>query len=415
MKKVQKRMTVVLAGAAAAMGFGITAGAELPEDFWGYETAYDEENNLIYTFDELEIVIPEEWEDRYEIEEADDGLRFYSTAVREYGNETYPGWKGGELFTLHATQDYDFIDKLQYSYIIGTSETYIYHLSRMQEEAFDPEDKESAKEWNDLMNDLEWIEEETVVTDEAECRYAVMCAADVVNIRSEATTKSTISGIVPSGQSVKVEGSILNGWIPVEYQGIQGYIRQDLLKETIPASASNSSANSNAAQAAGNDQTEGGNSTDSAASGSEDYSALLSSGGTVFGTILSKDESSGVQIQTDSGSTCYFRFGKWTTNSFGEVGDYVEVQYMGDLSGEPQVQSMVKKTAPEEADSAVRSVEGTVTFEGNDTLTIQTADGASYSFVVGGRAFLDEVSIGDAVEVSYRGKLDAPQIISVTK
>lgn len=230
MKKVQKRVTVVLAGAAAAMGFGITAGAELPEDFWGYETAYDEENNLIYTFDELEIVIPEEWEDRYEIEEADDGLRFYSTAVREYGNDAYPGWKGGELFTLHATQDYDFIDKLQYSYIIGTSETYIYHLSRMQEEAFAPENLESANEWKDLAGDLNWIEEQAAVTDAAECRYAVMCAAGVVNIRNEATTKSAINGIVPSGQSVKVTGAILNGWIPVEYQGIQGYIRQDLLK-----------------------------------------------------------------------------------------------------------------------------------------------------------------------------------------
>lgn len=162
-------------------------------------------------------------------------------------------------------------------------------------------------------------------------------------------------------------------------------------------------------------QAAGSNSIDSAAADSEDYSVLLSRGGTVSGTILSKDESSGVQIQTDSGSTCYFRFGKWTTNSFGEVGEYVEVQYLGDLNSEPQVQSMVKKTAPEEADSTVRSVEGTVTFEGNDTLTIQTADGASYSFVVGGRVFLDEVSIGDAVMVSYRGNLDAPQIISITK
>lgn len=622
--KIQKGFMASLLGTVIVMSSGLAVQAEMPEDFWEFDLAYDEDDNTIYEFSELEVVIPENWEDRYDVEEADDGLRFYSTAVREYCQRENPASLGGELFTLHASQDYGFLEEPQYSYIIGSSDDYIYYLTVMQGEAYEPEDAESADDWRDLSDDREWIEEQAFVTqpgegivdtdqmeesaqehadnsevfvgeyivpessdreltaedleglDANELQMAIneiyarhhrkfltksiqeyfeskswytgkveaakfdesslsliegknialmqqcmsstsgsgivgnaadtgadmsgtvanaagtgtgisgtvengmtLYATATVNIRSKATTDSAIMGIVPQGYAVSATGSAQNGWIPVNYNGVKGYIRQDLLKSAA-AGMTNSGGQvdtdtptmTQMIHIAGNvlscngtileveaedgsivevwyDQQKLDNigkgdyvqklkqgsqvavvydentmeiemitlydSESESASQEDDYASLLSSGGTICGTVVSKDLSSGVEIQADDGNVYYFLFGKWSTYSFGEVGDYVEVQYLGSLDGEPQVQSVTKKATEEDLASTVQSVEGTVTFEGNDIIDIQTADGASYSFLVGSTADSEGCTTGDVVVISYRGTLDTPEVISVVK
>ena len=374
--KIQKGFMASLLGTVIVMSSGLAVQAEMPEDFWEYDLAYDEDDNTIYEFSELEVVIPENWEDRYDVEEADDGLRFYSTAVREYCQRENPDSLGGELFTLHASQDYGFLEEPQYSYIIGSSDDYIYYLTVMQGEAYEPEDAESADDWRDLSDDREWIEEQAFVTqpgegivdtdqmeesaqehadnsevfvgeyivpessdreltaedleglDANELQMAIneiyarhhrkfltksiqeyfeskswytgkveaakfdesslsliegknialmqqcmsstsgsgtvgnaadtgadmsgtvanaagtgtgisgtvengmtLYATATVNIRSKATTESAIMGIVPQGYAVSATGSAQNGWIPVDYSGIRGYVNVAYLSE----------------------------------------------------------------------------------------------------------------------------------------------------------------------------------------
>lgn len=58
-----------------------------------------------------------------------------------------------------------------------------------------------------------------------------MVATATVNIRSKASVNGSVMGVVPQGYGVTATGSVSNGWIPVEYGGIRGYISAQYLKE----------------------------------------------------------------------------------------------------------------------------------------------------------------------------------------
>lgn len=56
-----------------------------------------------------------------------------------------------------------------------------------------------------------------------------MTATTTVNIRSKASTSGSIMGVVPQGYVVTVTGNEENGWLPVSYAGIKGYIKQEYI------------------------------------------------------------------------------------------------------------------------------------------------------------------------------------------
>lgn len=58
---------------------------------------------------------------------------------------------------------------------------------------------------------------------------SVLYATATVNIRNSASVNSVIMGIIPKGYSVTASGSPADGWIPVNYNGIRGYVSQDYL------------------------------------------------------------------------------------------------------------------------------------------------------------------------------------------
>lgn len=72
-RKGWKKAVVILAGMSVMAGSA--AQAESPEDFWAYTQAVDEDGNLVYEFDEIEVTLPADWEGKYgiETEELDTG------------------------------------------------------------------------------------------------------------------------------------------------------------------------------------------------------------------------------------------------------------------------------------------------------------------------------------------------------
>lgn len=68
---------------------------------------------------------------------------------------------------------------------------------------------------------------------------SVLYATATVNIRSYASVNGVIMGIIPQGYSAIAVGSPDNGWVPVNYNGIRGYVSQDYL--SVSGSAINSS------------------------------------------------------------------------------------------------------------------------------------------------------------------------------
>lgn len=57
-------------------------------------------------------------------------------------------------------------------------------------------------------------------------------ASSTVNIRSTSSTSGAVLGVVPQGDTVNVTGSSSNGWVPVEYRGIKGYVKEEYLEES---------------------------------------------------------------------------------------------------------------------------------------------------------------------------------------
>lgn len=87
-----------------------------------------------------------------------------------------------------------------------------------------------------------------------------MMANAAVNIRSKASTSGAVMGVVPQGYTVTVTGNAANGWFPVSYAGIKGYIKQDYLSA---ASVGNNGIPQNPGQGNSDTQTNPQNTEDS--------------------------------------------------------------------------------------------------------------------------------------------------------
>lgn len=362
------------------MGFGLAAGIGLiagmtvvlqAKEYWEYDEAYDEEENIIYDFEEVSLMLPADWEGRYAMVQTEDAVYFSCQAIRdEYGKEQQQP-DLGELFALKRSRDYDFMEQEAYREILGSSDEYVYYLAQMQGNPWFGSSEEAAAQWKDMDADIEWILENIAVTapgdgivdmddwqepeggqdasegedseyiledssvrylDESDlegmnaadlqmaineiyarhgrkfvtkdiqkyfegkswyrgtveaskfdpaslnqyenmniakmirCMNALsasdqtfsgstgatgsgssgqtsagagvsgqavsgtsMMATDAVKIRSTASTSGAVMGIVPQGYLVTATGSVQNGWIPVNYQGIKGYISAQYL------------------------------------------------------------------------------------------------------------------------------------------------------------------------------------------
>lgn len=58
-----------------------------------------------------------------------------------------------------------------------------------------------------------------------------MYATTGVNLRDQASTDGKILSVVLSGARVEVTGQAVNGWMPVRYQGMNGYISEEYLRD----------------------------------------------------------------------------------------------------------------------------------------------------------------------------------------
>lgn len=531
-KKLWQTKMLLMAGVGMLSGAVMTAQAEASENLWEYETAYDDEDNIIYDFEEIEVTLPADWDGKYAMEEISDGICFSLQSIRdEYSEDTLQPYTG-ELFSLHCSQDYDFMEEPAWWSILGSSDESVYYLTVMQGNPYFGSSAEAAEEWKDLSQDISWIVEHAVVTnpgegvadpdnmdDEAEAdseyiledsstRYLAeeeldgmnadelqmaineiyarhhrkfvtksiqqyfnskswysgtveaakfdetslnqyegknialmiqcmnrigetgtgqtsasggtaangtfMYATATVNIRSKASTAGSIMGIVPQGGSVVATGSASGGWIPVNYNGIKGYVSEAYLQIGTGSSSSAVSGG-----VSGSASGTGDASGSEYASTAEEYDALVAAGGSIVGTMTGKqaDENYNwsITVQTDDGAVYTFVTGMWSTFIRAEVGDRVQVDYLGALDGTPQYRLVNKKATEDELASGVHSVQGTVLYEGNDVIGIQTEDGSSYEFWVSGCEARGEYhNAGDTVVIEYRGSLDAPEVVSVT-
>lgn len=118
-----------------------------------------------------------------------------------------------------------------------------------------------------------------------------MTATTTVNIRSKASTSGAVMGVVPQGYVVTVTGNEENGWLPVNYAGIKGYIKQDYLSTASVGDNNN-----------GIPQNQGNSDTQTNQQNTEDGKSWYASG------IVRSAQNGEVTIIEEDGSAGVYRY-----------------------------------------------------------------------------------------------------------
>ena len=355
-----KAVVLVLAGVGVMSGMTLSAGAT--EDMWSYELAADGAGDQVYQFRDVELTIPADWDGKYGLEVDEDANFPYGTVSvyhkasqealsAEYGQEN----SGGYLFTLTCSDDYDFMDVLPSYRIIGETDGYIYYVSLPTDVQGYMEDVAIWSEWQELYGDMDWVLDHATLLNEDDGKMAVSTA---VNIRSTTSTSGAIMGVVPKGEIVTTTGGVQNGWVPVTYNKIKGYIKQDyLVKVSGSEKVVDSSENENPS---GNMNT------------ANDKTAY-----TVSGTILSMNGET-LSIRESDGSNSVWDLSSIDHSAFdGSLteGAIVTISYE---KGTLKVLNVtVQQNASSRTDVVTDSVTGTILSLDGEMLTIREQDGSS--------------------------------------
>lgn len=355
-----KAVVLVLAGVGVMSGMTLSAGAT--EDLWSYELAADGAGDQVYQFRDVELTIPADWDGKYGLEVDEDANFPYGTVSvyhkasqealsAEYGQEN----SGGYLFTLTCSDDYDFTDILPDYHIIGEADGYIYYISLPTDVQGDTENTEIWSEWQELYGDMDWVLDHATLLNEDDGKMAVSTA---VNIRSTTSTSGAIMGVVPKGEIVTTTGGVQNGWVPVTYNKIKGYIKQDyLVKVSGSEKVVDSSENENPS---GNMNT------------ANDKTAY-----TVSGTILSMNGET-LSIRESDGSSSVWDLSSIDHSAFdGSLteGAIVTISYE---KGTLKVLNVtVQQNASSRTDVVTDRVTGTILSLDGEMLTIREQDGSS--------------------------------------
>lgn len=354
-----KAVVLVLAGVGVVSGVTLNAGAT--EDLWSYEVVADEAGDEVYQFRDVGLTIPADWDGKYELEVDEDAnppygtVAVYHKASQEALSADSDETSGGYLFTLTCSTDYNFTDTLPDYHIIGETDGYIYYVTLPTDVQGYTEDKEIWAEWQELYGDVDWVLDHATLLNEEDGK---MAASTAVNIRSAASTSGVIMGVVPKGGIVTITGEVENGWVPIAYNDIKGYIKQDyLVKVSGSEKVVDGSTNEN--------PSENTNISD----GKTAY--------TVSGTILSLDGET-LMIRELDGSSSVWNLSTIDHSTFDDALTEGAVVTLFYEKGTLKVLNVtVQQNVSSQTDVVTDSVTGTILSLDGEMLTIREQDGSS--------------------------------------
>ena len=354
-----KAVALVLAGVGAVSGMILSAGAT--DDLWSYDLVADGAGDQVYQFRDVELMIPADWEGKYGLKVDEDAnppygtVSVYHKASQEALSADSDKASGGYLFTLTCSTDDNFADMLPDYHIIGEADGYIYYVSLPTDVQGYTEDKEIWAEWQELYGDVDWVLDHATLLNEEDGKMAAFTA---VNIRSTASAFGAIMGVVPKGEIVTIAGEAENGWVPIAYNDIKGYIKQDyLVKVSSSEKVADDSTNENPSE------------NTNIADGKTAY--------TVSGTILSLNGET-LSIRESDGSSSVWNLSTIDHSAFDDSlteGAVVTISYE---KGTLQVLNVtVQQNANSQTDVVTDSVTGTILSLDGEMLTIREQDGSS--------------------------------------
>ena len=114
-------------------------------------------NNILYTYQNITLTLPEAWEGRYVITENEDQKGF--TVLQKASNDKQEGW--GFLFSVYAS-DMPYVDMPGGEALAYTKDK-IYYFSTPTDVPYDYEDAEVTEDYQDMMQDFPFIEASVVI------------------------------------------------------------------------------------------------------------------------------------------------------------------------------------------------------------------------------------------------------------
>ena len=248
--------------------------------------------------------------------------------------------------------------------------------------------KVTVKEIVDKDDNIEKAKQEMEIKAVDETVYATAG----VHIRESWSTDSKIVGSLALGGSINRTGICGNGWSRVVYDGKDCYIYGDYLSTTAPKE--NASPSKTSGDKPGTPQTEDNKPaqveqpTDTT---THDLYTYIKDMSMSTMTIDVLDENVTLNISNAS-----------VTAADGlHVDDYVTVTYMGDLNN-PEGVSVVSVIADDAKNAANHHVTGTITDASMNVITIETPDGATFTFLKEDAVInADDINIGTTVKITY--------------
>lgn len=266
--QIRKTIAGMAVGISLLAGTAMTLQAKTPESLWDYNMTVDEDGNTVYEFEEVEMTLPAEWNGKYGMEngynpKTQNGyITVYHVASRKASSEQM-GTESelGSLFTLTCSTNDAFQDTLPDYKVIGNGDGCIYYVIYPTDVQGYTDDPKIWKEWQTLYNKVDWVTDRIVLSgagNQTEESGTRMEATAAVNIRSKASAGSAVMGVVLQGYHVTVTGGEVDGWMPISYEGIRGYIWKEYLTEAVGSGQQSSSSQQQSGQQPSSGQQQSG-------------------------------------------------------------------------------------------------------------------------------------------------------------
>lgn len=148
---------------------GMTAFAEetaaLGKARWENTTKRNENSDIVIDFEEVQVILPADWGGKCQMGLSEDSVAFYHTASRKNWTEELGYPAGGWLFTVHFSEELDFLDFPSID-ILGRVEDGYYYASFPTDVQGYMNDTAILEEYGSMHNDLDWIRANYSITGE---------------------------------------------------------------------------------------------------------------------------------------------------------------------------------------------------------------------------------------------------------
>ncbi len=197
---------------------------EQPEEKWQY-TQKQQNGNTLYTFEELQLSIPEDWEGKIVTGVEKGSITFYHKDSLEAGKKD--GETGcGALFTIYCSADYDFAENLPNYYLVGSGEKGIYYITVPGDLHGYQKDETILNQWKEMSEEVEEICKNVKTKNPGAPAYTVT----EVNFREKDSMSGKILDVIPSDTEIWITGNLEQDWVKANFDNEDGYVSADYLE-----------------------------------------------------------------------------------------------------------------------------------------------------------------------------------------